>query len=105
MHKSLYESKFPPDPNTNIGVICPLASEKLIYNVVTTLALSFLIGSSSFLQIRKTFIKAWMSSSFCQIRLRTAELASLVRLKNPHRLTLYNGRKVVNTLAHSFLLG
>ena len=56
-------------------------SEKLIYTVVTTRALSFLMGSFSFLQVRRTAIKAWMSSSFGQIRLQTAELASLERLK------------------------
>ena len=72
---SLYKFKFLPDPNTNSGVICPLASERLIYNVVTTLKLSFLIGPFSFLQVRRTTIKAWMTSSFSQVRLRTAELA------------------------------
>ena len=35
--------------------------KKLIDNVVTTLAPSFLIGSSSFLQVTRTTIKAWMS--------------------------------------------
>ena len=45
MHESSYEFKFPPDPNTNSGVIYHLAPEILIYNVVTTRALSLLIGS------------------------------------------------------------
>ena len=35
--------------------------KKLMNNVVTTLAHSFLIGSSSFLQVTRTTIKAWMS--------------------------------------------
>ena len=35
--------------------------KKLIDNVVTTLAPSFLIGSSSLLQVTRTTIKAWMS--------------------------------------------
>ena len=35
--------------------------EIFIDNVVTTLAPSFLIGSSSFLNITRTIIKAWVS--------------------------------------------
>ena len=31
---------------------------------MNTLALSFLIGSSSFLQVSRTCMKAWMSSNF-----------------------------------------
>ena len=46
MHESLDEFKFLPDTDTNTRVICPCASEKLLYNVVSTLAPSFLIGSS-----------------------------------------------------------
>ena len=41
MHKSLDEFKFRPDTDTNTRVICPCASEKLRYNVVTTLEPSF----------------------------------------------------------------
>ena len=48
MHESLDESKFWPDSTTDSGVICPWSSEKSMYNVVNTLAPSFLIGSSSF---------------------------------------------------------
>ena len=51
MHESLDEFKFRPDTDTNTRVICPCASEKLLYNVVSTLAPSFLIGSSSYLQV------------------------------------------------------
>ena len=36
-------------------------------NLVSTLAHSFLIGSSSFLQVTRTTIKAWMSLNFCRI--------------------------------------
>ena len=50
MHESLDEFKFREDTDTNTRVICPCASEKLLYNVVSTLAPSFLIGSSSYLQ-------------------------------------------------------
>ena len=45
MHESLDEFKFRPDTDTNTRVICPCASEKLLYNVVSTLASSFLIGT------------------------------------------------------------
>ena len=43
MHESLDEFKFCPDTDTNTRVICPCASEKLTYYVVSTLAPSFLI--------------------------------------------------------------
>ena len=38
MHESLDEFKFWPDITTNSRVICPCASEKLMYNVVKTLS-------------------------------------------------------------------
>ena len=38
--------------------------------------------SLSFLQVARTFIKAWMSLNFDQIPSPTTELASLERLKN-----------------------
>ena len=41
MHESLDVFKFRPDTDTNTRVICPCASEKLLYNVVFTLAPSF----------------------------------------------------------------
>ena len=47
---SLDEFEFRQDSITDFGVSCPRASEKLMNNVVTTLAPTFLIGSSSFLQ-------------------------------------------------------
>ena len=46
-------------------------------NIVTTLAPSFLIESSSFLQITRTCINAWMSSNFGQISLPKAYNVSL----------------------------
>ena len=73
MHESLDEFKFQPDTDTNTRVICPCASENLLYNVVTTLAPSFLIGSSSFLQVTR--------SKFGQKGPRTAELAALEHLE------------------------
>ena len=64
MHESLDEFKFRPGTTTNTRDICPCMSEKLMYNVVNTLAPLFLIGSSSFLQVRRTTIKSWTSLKF-----------------------------------------
>ena len=59
MHESFDEFKFRPDTTTNTRIICACTCEKMMYNVVNTLAPSFLIGSSSFLQVRRTTIKIW----------------------------------------------
>ena len=48
---------------------------------MTTLAPSFLIGSSLFLQVTRTSIKSWMGLKFGSIRQRTYELAALERLE------------------------
>ena len=48
---------------------------------MTTLALSFLIGSSSFLQVTRATIKSWMGSKFGQIRTWTVDLAALEHLE------------------------
>ena len=69
----------------NLGRIPPLTSElvaleclkKKSYNFVSTLAPSFLIGSSSYLQVTRTSIISQTSSNFSQIQPRTAELAAL----------------------------
>ena len=79
MHESLNEFKFRPDTTTNSRVICPCASEKLLYNVVKTLAPSFLIGSSSFLLVTRTTIKSSKSLKFDQIPPWAAELPALER--------------------------
>ena len=79
MHESSDEFQFRLDTTTDSRVTCPWASEKLMYNVVITLAPSFLIVSSLFLQVRRTSIISWTSSNFSQIRPRTAELAALKR--------------------------
>ena len=55
---------------------------------MTTLAPSFLIGSSVFLQVTRTTITSWMGSKFGKIRLGTYELAALESLENPHRLIM-----------------
>ena len=81
MHESLDEFKFRPDTTTNSRVICPCASEKFMYNVVNTLAPSFLIGSSSYLQVTRTSIINRTSLKFGQIGPRTAQLAALERLE------------------------
>ena len=82
MHESLDEFKFRPDTDTNTRVIYPCAFEKLLENVVSTLAPSFLIGSSSYLQVTRTSITSRTSSKLGQIGPRTAELAALERLEN-----------------------
>ena len=64
MHISMDEIKFQPDPTTEYRVTCPLASEKSIYNAMNTLAPSFLIVSSSFLQVTRKTVKSWISSKF-----------------------------------------
>ena len=68
---------------------------------MNTLAPSFLIGSSSYWQVTKTYITSRTNSKFGQIGPRTAELAALERLeKSPYTC---NGRNLVKTLATSFL--
>ena len=72
-------------------------------NVVTTLAPSFLIGSSSFLQATSKPIISRMGSKFRRIRRGTYELPALESLeKSPYT---YNGRNVVTTLVLSILNG
>ena len=82
MHESLDEFEFRQDPITDYGVICPWGSEKSMYNVVNTLASSFLIGSSSLLQVTRTTIKSGLSSKLSLTGPCTAELAALELLKN-----------------------
>ena len=74
--KAWMSSNFSQIP-TQTPELSALASEKLLYNVVTTLAPSFLIGSSSYLQVTRTSITSWTSWKFGQIGPRTAELAAL----------------------------
>ena len=97
--------------SSNLGRIPLLTSElaalerlkKTSYNLVSTLAPSFLIGSCSYLQLTRTSIISQMSSNFSQIRPRTAELAALKRLKKiPYT---YHGENLVSTQAPSFLIG
>ena len=77
--------------SSNLGRIPPLTSElaalerlkETSYNLVSTLAPSFLNGSSSYLQKTRTSIISQTSLNFSQILQRTAELAAFERLKNP----------------------
>ena len=64
---------------------------------MNTLAPSFLNQSSSFLQVKRTCMKAWMFSNFGQIPTPTPELSALARLK---KCCIY----VVTTLAPSLLI-
>ena len=62
-----------------------LKNSPLRYNgriVLTTLVLSFYNRSYSFLQIRRTTIKAWMSLNEFKIPSPIMELAALEHLKN-----------------------
>ena len=67
-----------------------------------TLSPSFLIRSSSYLQVVRISITSRSSVKFGQIIPRTAELAALERLEKS--AYTYNGRNLVNTLALSFLI-
>ena len=48
---------------------------------MTTLVPSFLIGSSLFLLVMRTIIKAWMGSKLGSVRRRNYEFAALERLE------------------------
>ena len=67
MHKSLDVFEIRPDSTTGF---------------VATFSRLFLMGSFSYLQVMMTFIRAWMSLKFGQIRSWTTEQAALKRLKN-----------------------
>ena len=68
-----------PTPTPELSALARL--KKLLYNVVSTLAPSFLIRYSSDLAVTRTFITSRTSSQFGQIRPRTAELAALEHLE------------------------
>ena len=70
---------------------------------MTTLAPSFLIGSSSFLQATRKPIISWMGSKFSRILPGTYELPALERLEKSPKT--YNGGNVVTTLVLSILNG
>ena len=72
-------------------------------NVVTTLAHSFFIGSSSFLQATSKPIISRMGLKFNRIRPGAYELPALERLEKS--LKTYNGRNIATTLELSILNG
>ena len=72
-------------------------------DVVTTLAHSFLIGSSSFLQATSKPIISRMGSKLSKIRLGLMSYLPLSLLKNPYNT--YNGKNVATTLVLSILNG
>ena len=91
------------DQNSGLNGNGQLPQGYNVKNLVSTLAPSFLIGSSSYLQVTRKTIISRTSSNFGQIRLRTAELAAL---EHPRKFPqTYNGRNVVSTLSSSFLIG
>ena len=49
---------------------------------MTTLVPTFSNGSSSFLQVTRSIIKAWMGLNLCKIQSLTSELTALECLKN-----------------------
>ena len=65
MQENLDEFKFWPPPTTELSALKHL--KKIVYNVVNTLAHSFLIECSSFLQTTMSTIKFRVSSMFDQI--------------------------------------
>ena len=73
----------PPTPE-----LSALACLKLMYNVVNTLAPTFLIGSSSLFQVTRTTLKSGQSLNLRQIGPRAAELAALHHIEKPHRLIM-----------------
>ena len=70
---------------------------------MTTLAPTFLICSSLFLQVTRATIKSRISSKFGKIKPGTYELPALERLEKSQKT--YNGRNVVTTLVLSILNG
>ena len=72
-------------------------------NVWTTLAHSFLIGSSSLLQATSKPIISQMGSKFSRIRPGSYELPALERLEKS--ISTYNGRNIATTLVLSILIG
>ena len=78
MHENSEELEIRPVLTTDWRVSCPLVSEKIPRlimgkNGVATFSQQFLIKSFSYLQVTMTYIRAWMSLKFGQIRSGTTE--------------------------------
>ena len=91
-HKSSNEFEFRQDFITDFGVSCPWVSEKLMNNVVITLATSFLIRSSSS-EIRNSAGSDQGLMSYLPLSVWKKSVLT------------YNGRNVATTLVLSFLNG
>ena len=83
-------------------VICPCTSEKLMYNVVNTLAPTFSNLSSSFLQVTRTTNKSGQSLNFGQMGPRDAELRPLIDVRNWFLLNILrmDGRNLAKFCVH-----
>ena len=80
--KSQMSSKFGPiRPRTS--ELAALSVSKKSHRFKVGEMLLILIGSSSFLQVTRVTIKAWMSLNFSQIPPLSVKLAALECLKNP----------------------
>ena len=64
-----------------LAAIERLEKSHIMGEILITLVPSFFDGSSSFLQVTRITIKAWISMNFGQIPLPTTELDVLGRLK------------------------
>ena len=79
--KACMSSNFGQIPPPTPELSAPGCLKTSMYNVVNTLVPLFLIGSSSYVQVTRTFITSRTNSKFSQIGPRTAELAALERLE------------------------
>ena len=79
--RCLNEFKFRQYPTTDYRLSALGRLKNLHINVWPLFRLLFLIASSSFMQVIRTCMKAWMSLNFSHIRQLTTELAALQRLK------------------------
>ena len=61
---------------------------------MNTLAPSFLIGSSSFLQVSRTCMKAWMSLNFCKF---ATELQPLIDVRIKFLLNIFKTNRPIKT--------
>ena len=68
-------------PSLTLELTALERQKKIVNNIVTTLAPSFLIGSSSFLWATSKPIISWMGSKFGRIRPGTYEFPALECLK------------------------
>ena len=75
MHESSEVFEIRPDLTAELHAL------ERLKNGIATFSQLFLIKSFSYLQVMMTYIRAWMSLKFGQIRSGTTELAALEHLK------------------------